>query len=152
MKTGNAVAHFTSVQFSSVFRRRRLRSEDCSLSPRWLGLSTTPLHHLPQTSTRTPMIKVSSAVAHEGDRRRMETEERSQKMGRMSRTSTLFVALLFLAGNVKSAKGKDELATVFSDTAESLTREPQATDTPTRAKRSTTGFAYHGLIGSFEHT
>jgi len=59
-------------------------------------------------------------------------------MGRMSRTSTLFVALLFLAGNVKSAKGKDELATVFSDTAESLTREPQATDTPTRAKRSTT--------------
>ena len=83
-----------------------------------------------------------------GDRetegQKMETEERSLKMGQRSRRSALFLALLFLAWDVKSATGKEELATLFSDTAETLLRE--AKETPKRAKRSTTGSACHGFV------
>ena len=56
------------------------------------------------------------------------------------------LASLLVVLNVMSAEANDELAAAFSDTAEMFMRESEVTETPMRAKRSTTGFAYHDLV------
>ena len=66
-------------------------------------------------------------------------------MGRMTRSS-LFLVLLPLAWNVNSIAGSDELVALFSDKVENSMLEAEDMETPTRIKRSTTGFAYHGLL------
>ena len=66
-------------------------------------------------------------------------------MGRMTRSS-LFLVLLPMAWNVNSIAGSDELVALFSDNVETAMLEAEDMETPTRIKRSTTGFAYHELL------
>ena len=59
--------------------------------------------------------------------------------------SSLFLVLLPMAWSVNSIAGSDELVALFSDNVENSMLEAEDMEAPARIKRSTTGFAYHGL-------
>ena len=67
-------------------------------------------------------------------------------MRKIIRRSSLLLALLSLAWHMKCTTGSDESGILFSDTAETLKRGRGAANARTRAKRSTTGFAYHSFV------